>query len=529
MGVISTRSVRKFNARARNDFSELKKLKVEQLAPLYDKLVVKPPIYKKLSLHQKVMFLLGALHSRCAFFADTGMGKTLLSIALMRYFIKAGLGKHYLVLVPNKSNKTAWAMQFEEHSPRTKFKVLKGSSVTKFEALMKAEYSIYIDTYAGFVRMVSDMKEDKRRKAKSKQRRLMPNVTKLRKMRALFDGVFADESTYMANKTKLPFRVVRQLLKPHKGKSKVFIPMTATPFGRDPVKLWAQIFLVDDGYTLGETLGLFRAAFYNADENSWGGQDYTFDKKKSDTLHKFLNHCSITYEVAEGDLPEVIYMKKYAVLDGTAESYYEKAKRALMEAQGDYLATKNSFLRMRQISGGYIGYNDNEKATKAQFVFPEQPKLDLLEEALNEISPKYKVIVFHEYRFSGKLICKRLREMGIDYLELNGGTKDEDQVMRDFKSDKSKRVLVLSNSAGGFGLNMQHARYGIYYEAPVSPIIRRQTARRWVRQFSKFKRVVMIDLIVRGTADERILEFHEEGQSMWKAILKHGAKQVLVG
>ena len=41
-----------------------------------------------------------------------------------------------------------------------------------------------------------------------------------------------------------------------------------------------------------------------------------------------------------------------------AETYYRKAKDAIIAAKGNYRETKNAFLRMRQISSGFVGFHD---------------------------------------------------------------------------------------------------------------------------------------------------------------------------
>jgi SNF2 family DNA or RNA helicase len=69
------------------------------------------------------------------------------------------------------------------------------------------------------------------------------------------------------------------------------------------------------------------------------------------------------------------------------------------------------------------------------------------------------------------------------------------------------------------GLNVQVAQYGIYYESPVSAMIRKQSERRIERQYSEHSRVFLMDLVVAGTVDERILAFHKEGKELLKSII----------
>jgi SNF2 family DNA or RNA helicase len=459
---------------------------------------------------------------RFAFFNDTGTGKTFLSIALMMYHYKAGNSKHNLVLVPNKTNKFEWAEEgFDKHAPSIKYVVLHGSSKTKLQQIADNPDAVaFIETYAGFVRMVCELKKVVRRRKKITK--LIPNKKLVKQMMNFFDGVYADESTYLRNHKALPYRIVRQLSKT----AKTLFILSATPFNRDPIDLWAQMFLVDHGETLGETLGLFRGAFYDTTTNYWGGYEYKLKKDAKRLISEYLDHKSISYPADEADLPHVTRLIKRTDLPLDATAYYERAKSQILDAHGNYNEMKNAFLRMRQISSGFLGYRDDETGDRAKFEFEEKVKLDLLREQLEEKDPKYKFIVFHEFNHSGQIICKLLKDMGIGHLALNGDTKDTKAVRHAFKNDPKKPGLVLSNSAGGYGLNLQNAKYGYYYESPVSAILRKQTEKRFDRQYSLHKRVFIVDLVVRGTADETILQFHKEGRNMWKAIMNTGPQSI---
>lgn len=518
-GRVSILAVRRFMQRPRQDYSRFLRLTDRALELRKDDLPVKPPIWAQLKKHQKVMFLLGAVHKRFAMFADTGCGKTYTSIALMKYFMKTDDARSFLVLVPNLGNKWEWADEgFDKHAPGMRYCVLEGSSDDKWQQVAESGADVFIETYMGFIRMVCKLAKDSR-KGKGKKSRLVPDLKKVEWARRAFEGVFADESTFLKNSGKLPYRLAMAISKT----ARVFFILTGTPFGRDPLDLWAQMNLVDHGETLGETRGLFRQAFFTSKDSYWGGTEWSFNKAMAGTLNKFLNHRSITIEADAADLPHLTPLKRYATLGEDAESYYERAKETMRASRGDYQEMKNAFLRARQISSGFLGFKNDETGERASFVFEAQPKLDALEDyILDHIKPKEKFIIFHEYKFSGQQICKMLERNGIQYRLLNGDTKDHETVKKDFRDDPKVTAFVLNNSAGGFGLNIQIAKHGLYYEAPVSPIIRKQTQRRFERQYSPHKRVFLVDFIVRGTADETILGYHAEGRALWRSILNVG-------
>lgn len=506
-------AVKKYLEQRRDDWRFTKKFTKAQLQEECDLLPFEPPIWKVLKLHQKVYFILGAKLKRFGVWGDTGIGKSIISIALARYFRRAKVSRHNLILVPFKVNCAEWEREIKKHSPNSSYKILEGSSKQKWEILESRDTLLTITTYPGLVRMVCN----KEKRKKSRKMRLVPDKKKLKQLSAKFQGLFLDESSNIGNHNKLPFRVCRQIAK----NCQILFPLSATPFGRDPTPLWPQMFLVDWGESLGANLGLFRSGFFNEKQNYWSGfPEYHFDKKKATLLNRFLAHRSLQYKADEADLPKVQPIQKYIKLPGDANDYYEKARNQLIAAHGNIEEMRNMFLRMRQISSGFMGYRDDESGEKAEFEFDENPKMEMLLSILESNRGK-KTIVFHDFIYSGKMICRELSklETPIKHVWIRGGVKDPGSLLHRFDNDPDCDVMVL-NTAGAFGLNLQVAQYGIFYERPVPVILYTQMVKRFVRQYSKHKTVFNYDLITEETADERIIAFHREGGDLWKAVIE---------
>lgn len=514
--MIPKAAVKAFLDAPRDDFRPWKFMTDDELLDIYDKLPIDPPIYRRLRRHQKVCFLLGALHQRFAFFLDTGSGKTLLSIALARYFRRLKKVNRVLVLVPNRINLYEWRREIEKHSSGTSYAILSGSSADKWKILEESDALLNVVTYMGLVRMVGDLvkRKPKRGQKAKKGNQVKPSSSLLRRMRTLVDGLILDESTAVANHASLPFRVVRQLAKD----CEMLFDLTGTPFGRDPQPLWTQMYLVDNGYTLGPTLGLFREAFYTSSQNYWGGFDYAFKSSMSDTLNRVLAHRSIRYEADQADLPQVTRIITEVPMPLDAEAYMETIKKDLQGAQGNYQEMKNSFLRARQLAAGFVGFKDDETGDRAQFEFESNPKVEALLDLVQSIREDYKIVVGYDFIFTGKIISRALRDEKIEHVLMSGKTRDAEAQLTRFVKDPKCRVFVL-NTSGAFGLNLQMARYIVFFESPVPVILRKQMERRVERQGSKYQRVFMYDLVMRRTYDRRILQFHEEGKDLFEAIV----------
>src|SRR5690606_23220217 len=101
----------------------------------------------------------------------------------------------------------------------------------------------------------------------------------------------------------------------------------------------------------------------------------------------------------------------------------------------DVTALKNEFLRLRQLSSGFLGYHDEEAGTRAQVEFKDNPKLEMCLEILKSVVDKYKALVYHDFNFSGAIIARELNKLKIGNTRIFGGTKDTGVELAKFNED----------------------------------------------------------------------------------------------
>lgn len=511
--VVPKTVIRDFLGRQLDDRNRLLDLTPRQLRERMQELPVRPPIWKKLRREQKACVLAGAELGSFAYFLDTGVGKTLTAIALIRYFRKLDKGKRFLVLVPNKVNVGEWELEIQKHTPGTSYCLLIGTSERKMHDLLNQDAAIYVTTYAGLNRMACSLVEN----AKKKRKTLKMDDAKLKQIISRIDGVFADESVIAQNRNSSSFKVCRRLSKGCES----FSIMCATPFNRDLTSLWSQMYLVDHGETLGRNLGLYREVFFKKGTHPFTGfPEWHFDKKKKHLLNRTLAHRSISVEADKSSLPQRALIHKRIFLPGSAEAFYKEQKARLVRSRGSYQESKNAFMRMRQISSGYIGYDDDELGVRAEVELHPNRKLEMLMSIVEEIHQQHKFVIFCDFVFSGSMISRELGKLKIGHGRIYGKTKDPIAVRKRFDTDDDMRGLILQNSCGGFGLNLQIAKWGIYYESPVSALMRKQTEARVVRQGTEHGKVFIVDLVVSGTVDDAILQFHREGRDLFEEIIR---------
>lgn len=511
--MIPSSVVRRFLGSPRDDMRRYKRMSDRALERAADRLPVRPPIWGRLQREQRMLLIAAARHGRVAGWIDTGMGKTLASIAVARYARKAGLARRFIVLVPGNINLAEWLAERDLHSPSTSMQLLTGSSARKWDQMRESEATLTVATYGGIVRMVSDLVPSDAGSV------LRLSRCRLGELSGTFDGLIMDESSAdqaVQYRSSLAWRVCRRL----SMRSRVRMALSATPFGRDPTPLWAQMFLVDHGEALGETLGIFRAAFFSSKINPWGVCEYSFRRSMSGELHRLLAHSSITIEADESSLPPVVWRVRTVRLPRDAAGYSDLARDAIASARGIYQEIKSAFVRMRQISSGFIGYTNDETGERAKFAFDRNPKLESLMSKVASVVPRHKMIISHEFIYSGDVICSELRRADVGYARVRSGSQSEvrDELAR-FKRDPRCRVLVLSNRMAQ-GPNLQVAKYMEIYESPVDPKSRKQLVRRIERQHSEHDRVFVTDYVSGGTYDQRVLDALREGRDLFEEIIR---------
>jgi len=508
---LAPEAVEAFLNRPRADWRIYKTLSTQRLDAIAKRNRINSQLWATLRKHQKIMLLVCLRAGRFALWADTGTGKTVTMIATAQELLRRGKVAQTLVLVPRKANKDEWRDEVRKHAPDLDICVLPSRIEEKWWTLERTGAPLVVETYSGLHNLCCDKVRHKRGKNK-----LQPSRTKVRWLGHMFQGLVLDESHHAKTKNKLPFRLCRALSK----SAQYVYALSGTPHGRDPTDLWGQMMIVDGGKTLGETLGLFRAAFFREQKDLYNGTQYVFAKRTAPLLNRILANGSIRFKAQESDLPKLVPIIKTAHLPTSAEAYYAKAREAILAA-GNKREMRNAWLRMRQISSGFVGYHDDDAGTKAQFEFPENPKLDLLLSLLEGIQGK--ALVYYEYTYSGLRIVRELKKLGINALHMYGGSKDQQRVREMYLHDKRYPVLVLQNQFGE-GLNLQVAQYGLFYESPVSPIVRRQCVGRFERQHSQHRHVFQYDLVCTGTVDEHVLEALKEGRDLFQAVIDGKAR-----
>ncbi|MEZ4321968.1 MAG: SNF2-related protein [Myxococcota bacterium] len=193
----------------------------------------------------------------------------------------------------------------------------------------------------------------------------------------------------------------------------------------------------------------------------------------------------------------------------------EDVQRALADKTGggSALQVLEALLRMRQaccdpaLLPGDIGLG------------VDAAKLDRLEDLLVEVVLEdHKALVFSQWTGLLDRVEPRLEKLGINWVRLDGSTRDRQAVIDRFQSDDGPPVFLLSLKAGGTGLNLTAADYVVHLDPWWNPAVEQQATDR-AHRIGQDKPVVSYKLIAERTVEERILELQASKRDLADAAI----------
>ena len=285
------------------------------------------PVFKTIPYKQQLAsFILGTQWREFLFFLDAGTGKTKLSLDILMWRFLKGEWRQGLILVPNVQNFSTWERNVNLHS-YLNICSLKGSSTERWQIWEdNPNADLYVINYAGLLAMLSDLEYTARRKKK----RWVLNDEKINRLIARLDAVVFDEIHYCKNSSSSAFKMCNEIA----SMIPIRYGLTGTPFGRDPIDLWAQFYLIDRGVTLGGTIGLFRNAVLKEVSSTWKTR-YALKVSDRKKVHDWLRNRSVAYAASEcNDLPKCTSIPVPFTLTSIQRKYQRDIAKGMIKNAG---------------------------------------------------------------------------------------------------------------------------------------------------------------------------------------------------
>jgi len=323
----------------------------------------------------------------------------------------------------------------------------------------------------------------------------------------VWDCVILDEAQAIKNPESQIARAA------HRLQSRARFALTGTPVENRLDELWSQLHFLNPGLLGGRTDFRDRYARPIADG------DGSVAQRLRQRIRPFLLR-RLKSEVAP-ELPPLTEIVLDCELSVDERAVYDSVRAATLRdvverlrAGGNVMAALEALLRLRQAAchASLVPGQQSESGSSS--------KLETLFARLEEaVADGHKALVFSQWTSLLDLVEPGLRTRGINWLRLDGSTRDRGGVVENFQQDSGPPVMLLSLRAGGTGLNLTAADHVFLLDPWWNPAVEQQAADR-AHRIGQDRPVVLHRLIARDTVEEGILTLHARKRALANAALE---------
>ncbi|HEY1683200.1 MAG TPA: DEAD/DEAH box helicase [Tepidisphaeraceae bacterium] len=319
-----------------------------------------------------------------------------------------------------------------------------------------------------------------------------------------FDYVVLDEAQAIKNASTEAAKAARLLQGRHK------LTLTGTPIENHLGELWSMFDFLNPGM-LGR-LGRFTSIADDADP----------DQRKflASAVRPFI--LRRTKKQVAPELPERVEQTVIVELDPEQRKSYDELrdfyrqsllKKIDTDGMGkSQIVILEALLRLRQ-AACHPGLLDKSAIGKSSAKLNE-----LLQRLSSAIESDERVLVFSQFTSFLAIVKQRLKEAKIDFLYLDGKTRNRQALVDQFQSGSGPSVFLISLKAGGVGLNLTAARTVILLDPWWNPAVEAQAIDRSHR-IGQQMTVFASRLIAANTVEQKVLELQARKKGLADAIV----------
>lgn len=420
--------------------------------------------------YQKRMIDLVIKKPRLGLFLSMGMGKTVITMtAIQELMYDRFQVSRVLVIAPKRVAEDTWTREHAkwDHLKALRISKVLGNSQQRIRAL-EAEADVYVTGRDNVIWLIKYYQHLRR----------WP-----------FDMIVIDELSSFKNPQAKRFRALRKVM-PLVAR---VVGLTGTPSPNGLMDLWAEIYLLDQGERLGNTLGAYREKYFRPGARN-GYVVYKWEpfRNAQREIEDKINDICISMSAADYlTMPKRIdNVIPVRLSPEEAEAYKRMERDQLLRIDGDDIAALNAaavMTKLLQIANGCV-YSVDGKPVRIH-----EAKLEALAEIIDTTDSP--VLVFYSYKHDLAAIRSRIKgarvlETEKDIADWNGG---------------KVRVLLAHPASVGYGLNLQDGGHVIvWYGLTWSLELYQQANARLYRQGQE-KPVIIHHLIAEGTVDEDVM------------------------
>lgn len=420
---------------------------------------------------------------------DMGLGKTLQTLALLVRAHEAGdLDDAPALVVAPTSVVSTWAREAARFAPGLRVVTVEETERKRGRALEEqvAAAHVVVTSYALF--------------------RIDEDAWTSMPWRALV----LDEAQFVKNHQARTYQCARRLPAPVK------LALTGTPLENSVMDVWSLMSIVAPG--LFPDPERFTEQYRIPIERDRDAEKLAVLRRRIRPLMRRR-----TKEMVAAELPPKQEQVLEVVLNPRHEKLYQthlqrersKVLGLVDDMQKNRMTIFRSLTLLRQLSLDPVlvdpGYADVRSS-----------KADAFLEHLREVVAEgHRVLVFSQFTRFLRGIRDRLTAEGIDWVYLDGRTRDRDAAIGQFRTGTAP-VFLISLKAGGFGLTLTEADYVFVLDPWWNPASEAQAVDR-AHRIGQDKTVIVYRLVAVGTIEEKVMELKARKQALFEQVVDDGA------
>lgn len=292
------------------------------------------------------------------------------------------------------------------------------------------------------------------------------------------------------------------------------LSLSGTPIENRPSELWSQMHFANRGLLGG------RSDFTARYEAPLLADDPTTLERLRRRIRPFVLR-RLKRDVAS-DLPPRTDSVLHVELDDTERAAYDAVRNATradvvrnLTGSGGVLAALEALLRLRQ-AACHRGLLPGMDAVSSS-------KVEALCEALEDAAADgHKALVFSQWTGLLDRVQPHLERLCLDFVRLDGSTRDRAGVVDRFQSADGPPVMLVSLTAGGTGLNLTAADHVFLLDPWWNPAVEDQAADR-AHRIGQDRPVMVYRLVAKDTVEERVLDLQARKRAVAQGVLDGGS------
>lgn len=393
---------------------------------------------------------------------DMGLGKTVTVLSLLQHIYEQNNNSRFLIVVPTSLVEN-WRAERDKFVPNMPVYAQYGPS--RKQSSQELPTGMIITSY-------NTLRNDIE---------LMQQIN--------WDYIALDESHAIKNPTSQIAKAIRTLQATHR------LAISGTPIENNTTELWSQMHFANPGLLGG----------YQAFTQAYSNPTEVEQEELKALIKPFI--LRRTKQSVAKDLPKKTILTQQCVMSDEQASLYEAVKEHLQEEVRQELSenagTNKIFLallRLRQIANHPRLVSNKYQASSGKF----EALFDKIHEAIAE---EHKILIFSSFT---KILDLIEEEMG-DYLtlRLDGSTRNRQELVKEFQTNKHVNAFLISLKAGGVGLTLTAADYVFIVDPWWNPQAEMQAIDR-AHRIGQENPVFVYKFITQNTVEEKIARLQEQ-------------------